>query len=250
MAFLPNLFLSNLKAKGGPAKNNRYEVMLPIPPYIAGYIEQSLIEQFLNLPTTLTAGIAGFLNGNSKIDGNPAVSRYLALQCEHAELPGKSLMTHDVKVYGPSFKVPYTAQYQPIQLTFICTNDFYERKLFDRWLEAIIPNDTHNTRFAKDESTRYMTNITITQYDDFIKQIYAIKLIDAFPISIASQELSWSNEGFHRVTVEFAYQKYETVYEGTYDLVSAASALLGDYTQTKIVDPLNKTVANIIGSIF
>ena len=135
--------------------------------------------------------------------------------------------SQDAKVYGPTFKVPYTTQYNDITLGFISTNDFYERKLFDRWLEAINPSDTNNLRYAKGASTRYMTNIKIIQYDDFIKQIYAIELIDAFPIGVASQPLSWAEDNFHRVSVQFAYQRYRVIYDGNYDLVQAAATILG-----------------------
>jgi hypothetical protein len=62
---------------------------------------------------------------------NASISRYLALQCEAAELPGKHWQTADVKIYGPSFKVPYQTQYTDTTLTFLCTNEFYERKLFE-----------------------------------------------------------------------------------------------------------------------
>jgi hypothetical protein len=126
-------------------------------------------------------------------------------------------------VYGPGYKIPYQTQFADISLTFLCTNDFYERKLFDRWIEAIMPNDTHNLRFPNDDDTRYLTNLKIIQYDDFIKQIYAVEMIDAFPISIASQPLNWGEDSFHRLTVQFSYRKYKTLYQGKYD----ADAVLG-----------------------
>ena len=167
-------------------------------------------------------------DGGSSQGANPAISRSLALQCESAELPGKTLQTHDARVYGPNFKVPYSTQYAgDTTLTFLCTNEFYERKLFDRWLEAISPTDTNNVRFPKGQETRYMTNIKIIQYDDFIKQIYAIELIDAFPVGIAPQALNWSDDAFHRLSVQFSYQKYKTIYDGTYDVGKAAAAIFG-----------------------
>ena len=72
-----------------------------------------------------------------------------------------------------------------------------------------------------------MTNIKIIQYDDFIKQIYAVELIDAFPIGVAPQALSWADDSFHRLQISFAYQKYRTIYEGTYDIGAAAASLFG-----------------------
>ena len=178
----------------------------------------------------------------------------MALQCESAELPGKTLLTQDVKVYGPGFKVPYQTQYTETTLTFVCTNEFYERKLFERWMEAIMPTDTNNLRYSKDEDTRYMTNIQIIQYDDFIKKIFIIELLDAFPISIASQPLSWSEEGFHRVSVQFTYQKYRVVYSGSYDIAAAAAAMFG-VKASKFFDKTGQSISNALvaplaGTIF
>ena len=234
MSFSPQLFLSNIKNKDGLARPNRFEVILPIPTYINSFIEQSVIEKLLNFPNTIVAEITDAITAKGKDQqsqsANPGISRYLALQCESAELPGKSLQTADVKIYGPTFKVPYQTQYQETSFTFLCTNEFYERKLFDKWLESIMPTDTNNLRFPKGDgrgNSGYLTQITITQFDDVIKQIYAVNLIDAFPISVAAQPLSWAEEGFHRLTVQFAYQRFETIYEGKYNLGSAVTSILG-----------------------
>jgi hypothetical protein len=236
MSFSPNLFLSNVKAKDGLAKPSRFEVILPIPPYINQFVGNSIIEKILNFPNSVFTDVSSAIGsafgrtGSSdeqSTSANSGMTRYLALQCETAELPGKTLQTADVKVYGPIFKVPYNVQYADTTLTFLCTNEFYERKLFDRWMEAIIPSDTNNLRFPKGVQSRYLTNIKIIQYDDFIKQIYAVELMDAFPIGIAPQALSWSEDGFHRLSIQFAYQRYRPIYQGSYDLAAAATALFG-----------------------
>jgi hypothetical protein len=236
MSFSPNLFLSNIRGKDGLAKPCRFEVILPIPPYVNQFIGNSIIEKILNLPNSVfndvsdaigsAFGAGGAADEYSKTS-NSSMSRYLALQCENAELPGRTTATADVKIYGPSFKVPYQTQYGDTSLTFLCTNDFFERKLFERWMECIHPSDTNNVRYAKGAKSRYLTNIKIIQYDEFIKQIFAVELLDAFPIGIAAQPLNWSEEGFHRLSIQFAYQKYRPIYTGTYDLAAAATALFG-----------------------
>ena len=236
MSFSPNLFLSNVRAKDGLAKPSRFEVILPIPSYINSFIGNSILEKILNFPNSIFSDVSTAINSAFGRQGerdeqsktsNSSMSRYLALQCESAELPGKTFQTADVKIYGPTFKVPYQTMYGDTTLTFLCTNEFYERKLFERWMEAIHPTDTNNMRFAKGAQSRYMTNIKIIQYDDFIKQIHAVEMIDAFPIGIASQALNWGEDGFHRLSIQFAYQKYRTVYDGSYDVGAAASALFG-----------------------
>jgi hypothetical protein len=230
MSFSPNLFLSHMRSKDGPAKPSRFEVVIPLPTYIAKFMSASALEALFNLPNAIFGTITdtiGSAMGQSPTGANSTLSRYLALQCEAAELPGRTLMTHEAKVYGPTYKVPHQTQYNEMTLTFLCTNEFWERKLFDRWIEAIHPSDTNNLRYAKDEDTRYMTPIKVIQYDDFIKQIYAVELVDAFPIGVSAQPLSWAEDGFHRLSVQFAYQRYKPVYTGSYDIAAAAAALFG-----------------------
>jgi hypothetical protein len=236
MSFSPNLFLANIRGKDGLAKPCRFEVILPIPPYVNQFIGNSIIEKILNFPNSVFTDVSNAIGSAFGRQGdkdeysrtsNSSTSRYLALQCESAELPGRTTATADVKIYGPTFKVPYQTQYTDTTLTFLCTNDFYERKLFDRWMECIHPSDTNNVRFPKGQNSRYLTNIKIIQYDEFIRKIFAVELLDAFPIGIAAQPLSWSEEGFHRLSIQFAYQRYRPVYDGSYDLASAATALFG-----------------------
>ena len=236
MSFSPNLFLSNIRGKDGLAKPSRFEVILPIPPYVNQFVGNSIIEKILNLPNSIFSDVSSAIGSAFGRQGesdefsktsNSSLTRYLALQCESAELPGRTTATADVKIYGPTFKVPYQTQYTDTTLTVLCTNDFFERKLFDRWMEAIHPSDTNNIRFPKGQQSRYLTNIKIIQYDEFIKRIFAVELIDAFPIGIAPQQLSWGEEGFHRLSIQFAYQRYRPVYDGGYDLASAATALFG-----------------------
>lgn len=259
MSFSPNLFLANIKGKDGLAKPCRFQVILPIPSYVNSFIGNSIIEKILNFPNSIFSDVSGAINKVIGRDSpetnifsqtsNPSLTRYLSLQCESAELPGKTLQTADVKIYGPTFKVPYQTMYGDMNLTFLCTNDFYERKLFDKWMEAIMPTDTNNLRYPKGESSRYLTNIKIIQYDELIRQIYAVELLDAFPIGISPQPLSWSEEGFHRLTIQFAYQKYRTIYEGSYDIGEALTAIFGS-AGARLLDTGTQSVSKKIGSLF
>lgn len=253
MAFSPQSFLSNVNAKEGFAKPNRFEVVLPIPSYINQYVGNSILEKIINFPNALVADVTEALRGANRdeqsISDNATLSRYLALQCESAELPGRTLNTADVKVYGPTYKVPYQTQYNDMTLSFICTNEFYERKLFEKWIDSIMPSDTNNLRFPKGRQSRYLTNIKIIQYDEFIRQIYAVELIDAFPIGIASQSLAWSEDGFHRLGVQFAYQRYKVIYEGNYDLVGAAIQLFGNKVASNITN-FQTGITSPFGKIF
>ncbi len=172
MPFSVTEFQSNLNRKNGLAKPSLFEVYIPVR--------------------------------------SVQVARDLTLQCESAEFTGKTLQTADHKIYGPTFKVPYQTAYQEITLTFLCTNTFYERQLFEDWLQAIMPSATNNLRFPKEPGSGYVTDIFIYQYNEAGQRIMTMQLYEAFPISIGSQSLSWGEDGFHRLPVQFTFMKYET----------------------------------------
>ena len=182
--FSPNKFLSQLNANRGPAKNSLYKVDI-LPPQI-----------LVTGPSSITAS---------------NFSEQLSMLCEAAEMPGKALTSQNVVIYGPGYNVPYLTTYQNITLTFYCTNIHTERLLFDLWMDSIVNPVTNNARFAKGINSSYMTGIDITQYDtnaDKEIEIYKVKLNDAFPISIAPQQLAWNDDGFQRLSVSFLYQTY------------------------------------------
>ena len=225
MSFSPDKFLSEINKSGGPARANRYDVIIPLPQYINNFVTNSIIDKLVALRDSViqdvTYALPGFIGtligqdpiSSQALTANPETTRHLAMMCEGAEMPGKTLITEKVKIYGPGFQVPYLTDYKDMNLTFLCTNNFSERKIFDRWMEAIIPSDTNNARSPRGATSRYLSNITITQYDETVNRIYAVQLVDAFPTGIAPQPLAWNDDGFQRLTVNFSYQRYKVIYD-------------------------------------
>ena len=133
----------------------------------------------------------------------------LSFRCESAELPGRSIATTDLQIYGPSEKMPYQTMYNDITLTFICSDSMEEKILFDMWMEYINPSTTHNFTY-KDSYTA--NKITINQYDVVDTNVYTVDLIDAFPIAVNQLDLNWSSDSTHKISVVFAYTKWEYRY--------------------------------------
>jgi hypothetical protein len=129
----------------------------------------------------------------------------LRYRCENANLPGRTLATVEQKTYGPVEKFPYLSTYNDIDLTFIVDDDMNQKTFFDAWINFINPAQTNNFRYKSD----YATDIVITQYDVENKPSYSVNLYEAFPISINQMDLDWSNEGYHKLNVTFAYTRWK-----------------------------------------
>lgn len=236
MAFSVQEFASNLNRRNGLAKSALFEVFITLPTYVSNYASD--IIKIKNAPPQPPAPPAAtktvstppntqdkvpLLSQNTVTSGTTyGVSSFndpilmdtspLIWQCEATELPGRSITLAETRIYGLNYKMPYQTTYNDISLTFICTNLFYERKLFEKWLEEIVPTDTYNVRFMIGENgLTYATPIDIYQYDPAGTLIYAVKLNEAYPIAINAQNVNWSDDGFHRLTVQFTYKNYSII---------------------------------------
>jgi hypothetical protein len=132
-------------------------------------------------------------------------ARRLNYRCESANLPGRTLSTTEQKTYGPIEKHPYLTTFTDLQLMFIVDDDMSQKVFFDAWLNYINPQYNNNFRYKNN----YATIITINQYDVTNKLSYSINLYDAFPISMNQLDLNWSNDGFHKLSVDFAYTYWQ-----------------------------------------
>ena len=138
----------------------------------------------------------------SNIRGNPGgVLRY---RCESAQLPGKTLATTEQKIYGPVEKYPYLTTYNDLDLTFIVSDDMYEKYVFDAWMEYINPGYTNNFRYKNE----YAALISIDQYNVADGKTYSVDFFEAYPISMNQLDLDWSSDGYHKLTVTFAYTRW------------------------------------------
>jgi hypothetical protein len=155
------------------ARQNRFDVQIPVPPGLLIYL---------------------------------GTSRALKYRCEGASLPGRSLATTEQKIYGPIEKYPYLTTYTDIDLTFIVDDDMNQKSFFDAWLNYINPLSSYNIAYKED----YSTALTINQYNVANELTYSVNLYEAFPISMNQLDLDWSGEGYHKLSVTFAFTTWES----------------------------------------
>jgi len=129
------------------------------------------------------------------------ISQSLTFRCESTNLPGRTIATTDQKIYNIVEKFPNQTTYQDMDMTFLVGGDMAEKQFFDAWLELINPTTNFNFKYKGD----YSTSITINQYDINNNLTYTIELIDAYPIAVNQLDLDWSNDGYHKLSVVFAY---------------------------------------------
>lgn len=150
----------------------------------------------------------------------------LQLRCEEAELPGRTIQTTDARTYGPMVKYPSLTSYSDINLTFICSTNpvgtrkqgLPEKMIFENWMDFINPSPNPSATYSTGNfwnfsyKNEYARDITITHYGPLEDEVtYAVKLIEAFPIAMNQITLGWGNDSIAKLTVSFAYTRWERI---------------------------------------
>ena len=204
---------SSVAAKGGLARTNRFNVIFTPP-------TQSLLN--LN-PEVLVGQLAsGDVPSVRSLLSDP---RDISLLCQTVSIPGRAISTIDYMADKQSNKFPNTLIDSDIDMTWVLTNDYYMKTMFDGWLSSIIDVDTYTLGYKND----YATDVIIQQLNVDNIPIYGVKLEKAYPINVAEIELNQTENEISKVTVTWAYDKYviEGPISSTKSLFENAASILG-----------------------
>lgn len=137
----------------------------------------------------------------------------IPLICDGLDMPGITIQTKESRTYGPQFLTPYQRRFDQIGFSFIITKDYGIKQLFDKWLQAMM--GFSNTSYGGN-NIAYFSDITaeiqIKNYGFDLQNLYSTTILDAFPIVIRSDYISWENQEIQKLMVEFIYRdiKYDT----------------------------------------
>jgi len=204
---------ASIAAKGGVARTNRFNVIFTPP-------KQSLLN--LN-PEVLVGQLAsGDTPSVRSLLNDP---RDISLLCESTSIPGRSISSADYIADKQSNKFPNTLIDSEIEMTWILTNDYYMKTMFDGWLSSIIDMDTYTLGYKDD----FSTDVIIQQLNADNIPVYGVKLEKAFPISVNQIDLSQAENEVAKISVTWAYDKYvvEGPVSSTASAIKNAASLLG-----------------------
>ena len=177
---------------GGVAHTNRFAVYMQPP-----------AASLLNLD--LQGSIVEALSGNFKPANLINDPRDITLLCESCTIPGRQITTIDYQSIRQAQKIPYGYLNSDVSFTFLLTNDYYMKKIFDKWAAAVIDIDNYRARY-QDE---YTTDVVIQQLDKSNLPIYGIRLKKAYPITVNDIELDNSSENTNqKLTVTMTFEDF------------------------------------------
>ena len=205
---------ASVAAKGGLARTNRFNVIFTPP-------KQSL----LNLNPEVLVGqlLSGDTPSVRSLINDP---RDISMLCQTVSLPSRSISTTDYMADKQSNKFPNTLIDGDIDMTWILTNDYYMKTMFDGWLSSIIDMDTYTLGYKND----FATDVIIQQLNIDNIPVYGVKLEKAYPVAVNQIDLDNNSENeVAKLTVSWAYDKYvvEGPVSSTKSAIKNAASLLG-----------------------
>ena len=183
---------ATIAKKNGVARTNRWNVMFTPP-------TQSLLN--LNPEALVGQLLSGDTPSVRNLIADP---RDIAILCESVSIPSRELSSVEFMADKQTNKFPNTLIDGEIEMTWILTQDYYMKTLFDGWLSSIIDMDTYTLGYKND----YSTDVLIQQLNVDNIPIYGVKLEKAYPLSVSAVELNQSENEISKITVTWAYDKY------------------------------------------
>ena len=189
--------IDDLKAtigkRGGIAKTNRFAIFMSPP-------DSSLLN--INIQDIGISLISGTFNAKSLIND----PRDIGLLCESCSIPGRQIQTMEHSYFRQAVKVPNNYINEDVTFTFLLTNDYYMKKMFDKWSQLIIDPESYKLNY----NGVYQRDITIQQLNEKNVPVYGIKLKNAYPVSVSSIELSNTGENsIQKLSVTMTYEDFE-----------------------------------------
>lgn len=216
-----------ISSSGGPALGCQY--VFSITPPVSMFNSTSVLETLQKMDPSI--------NEKSEVWGKYATytlskSRNLSMLAEAVSIPGKQLMTTEHRIFGTVRKMPYGVLYDDLTVTFICTNSMFERSFFDIWQSLIISPSSQYMEFYENYigtvviqkvSNRAAAAVTtekdaktgndvmvVTPVSTDYEKLSTYVLLEAYPVNIQSQELSYGDDQYLKLTVQFAYSKWKS----------------------------------------
>ena len=218
-----NEVLGEFRGKDGISRPHRYEVTL--------------------YPPTGSSGSKGIgSNVFSKIMGEAlgdGTVRATGLKCESISFPGRSMDTsEDTNIYGPSRKIVNGFTFADVSAIFQCSSDMKEKKYFETWQRLSFNPQTFAIGYYKD----YVGSVDIHALDEQNNKRYGVKLIEAFPVSINEQALSYAvGASYQTVGINFQYRYWQNLT----DEANLPKPLLDRIAESAINTVTRRITANI-----
>tara|TARA_B110000495_G_C23003293_1_gene592356 strand:+ start:541 stop:1329 length:789 start_codon:yes stop_codon:yes gene_type:complete len=181
---------------GGMAQNNRFNVILTPPKTALLNINKDDI-------------IDNLLSGSFDVKTLLSDPRDISFLCSRAALPSWNISTFEYQSNKMTNKLPYTYIHEDLTISFLCTNDYFIKKMMDQWMLNVANPDGQTVGYK----STYTTDIVVMSINKKNIPIYSYKFENAYPLIQTAIEFEQGGTEFINFDVTFAYDRF--IPEGT-----------------------------------
>jgi len=143
----------------------------------------------------------------------------LSLRAEQVTVPQRAVTPIEYRDYGVPYKIGGIPNYIEIDMTFILSDDLQEREFFMAWQDLITGQHRRKNGISrgKEFDIGYFddykcSGIEILHFtgklDDELTPSHSIKLIDAYPLNVATLSRTWAQPEILKQQVTFTYRYF------------------------------------------
>lgn len=131
----------------------------------------------------------------------------LTVFCTAVSMPGKTIETLDYSLYRNKYKVPTGYIHDDVTITFNLSQNYLAKEALDKWQNYIIDESEYLLKY----DSEYKRDINIYQLDELDKNIYTVKLKNAYPTTVQAIEFSdESTDTISTISATFSFDTIET----------------------------------------
>ena len=127
--------------------------------------------------------------------------------CDQINLPGVSIMTGDIRMYGEGHEIPHAPLYAPVSASFIVDNNLSTLNMIKEWMNQVYDFKTRSPGYY-DDYVRDVDIYIINKNGDIINQT---RLQQCYPKVMQDIQLDYSAENVIKFTVQFVYKWSEKI---------------------------------------
>lgn len=181
----------NFKAGGNARENSIYDYLSN---FKHGVMKPNRFRAEFNLPKGVSGSSTSFANASvltsriktneQKLNGKGSIN----VKCHQATFPARSLDTMLFKCNSANFRIPYSATYDPITLTFYADGYMDSREYFELWQSCALNFGNNTSNFYNE----YVSDVKLYMQDEFGADTYGIILYEAYPMSVSMFDASYA----------------------------------------------------------
>lgn len=184
----------------------------------SGGLAGNAIGSLLGAASPLNAGINQAVSGTKdfgQINWNdngkvPDASPDVMMNCSALCIPGMNIAFTPEKRYGIGTPANYANQksFTELNMTFYESQYENERAYFSQWVDMIYNKQSRRWGYYND----YVKTITISQFDRGNNLVYAIQLLEAYPVSMGPLSRGYSMDGPATFDIGFSFMEMKEIF--------------------------------------